>query len=96
LRVTGFPDFINESEKLVNYNYFVLNKNSVNKGLAYEFLNYVFSEEGEKAYINHFKYYVPARISVYSELKDDKIHDDFHIKLKNFYNSEATYSSFNK
>lgn len=96
LRVTNFPDFINESEILVNYNYFVLNKNSLNKALAYEFLNYLFSEEGEKAYISHFKYYLPARISAYSELKDNKIHDDFHVKLKDFYNTEAIYSSFNK
>jgi maltose-binding protein MalE len=45
LRVTTFPDFINNSEKLVNYNYFVLNKDSKNKGIAYDFLKYVFSEK---------------------------------------------------
>ena len=96
LRVTNFPDFINNSDKLVNYNYFVLNKNSKNRDLAYEFLVYLFSEEGQKSYLEKFKYYLPARISVYSELKDNKIHDDFHIKLKNFYNNEALYYSFDK
>jgi len=96
LRVTNFPDFINESETLVNYNYFVLNKNSINKDLAYTFLSYLFSEDWEKSYIENLKHYIPARISVYSELKDNDIHDDFYIKLKHFYNSEAVYSSFNK
>jgi ABC-type glycerol-3-phosphate transport system substrate-binding protein len=96
LRATNFPDFINESDKLVNYNYFVLNKKSANKNISYAFLKYLFSEEGEKSYLSHFKYYLPARISVYSELKDNTINDSFYIKLKNFYNSEAIYSSFNK
>jgi len=96
LMVTNFPDFINETEKLVNYNYFVLNKDSQNKQPAYEFMKYIFSEEWEKAYLNHFKYYIPARISVYSDVKDRKISDSFNIKLKDFYNSEAIYSSFDK
>jgi len=45
LRAINFPDFINDSDKLVNYNYFVLNKNSQNKDAANKFLKYVFSEE---------------------------------------------------
>ncbi len=96
LRVTSFPDFINDSEKLVNYNYFVMSKYSNNKELAYDFLKYLFSEEWQKAYITAFKYYIPARISVYADLKDTNINDDFYIKISNFYNSEAIYSSFNK
>ncbi len=96
LRVVNFPDFINESNKLVNYNYFVLNKNSQNKEMAYEILKYMFSEAWEKAYLKNFKYYLPARVSVYADLKNREIHDKFYIKLKDFYNSEAIYSSFNK
>jgi ABC-type glycerol-3-phosphate transport system substrate-binding protein len=96
LWVVNFPEFINEWNTLVNYNYFVLNKDSQNKEVAYDFLKYLFSEEWEKAYLKHFKNYIPARLSVYSELKDRKINDNFNVKLKNFYNSEANYSSFDK
>lgn len=96
LGVVNFPEFINGGDTLVNYNYFVLNKNSKNKEIAYDFLKYIYSEEWEKAYLSHLKYYLPARLSVYSELKDRKINDNFNVKLKNFYNSEATYSSFDK
>lgn len=96
LRATNFPDFFNESEKLANYNYFVINKNSKNMQIANEFLKYLFSEEWQLNYLEKFKYYIPARVSVYSDLKDLKIHDDYHIKLNNFYNLEATYSSFDK
>ncbi len=96
LRVVNFPDFINESSKLVNYNYFVLNKNSENKQIATELLKYIFSEQWQKAYIDVFRHYLPARISLYSSIKDRLIHDDFHIKQKHFFNPEANYSSFDK
>ena len=96
LQVINFPDFINESNKLVNYNYFVLNKDSKNSDIAEKLLKYIYSEVGEKAYLSHFKYYLPARVSLYSDVKDRAILDNFYIKLKNFYNSEAIYSSFDK
>lgn len=96
LRVTNFPEFVNDSEKLVNYNYFVLNKNSENIDWAYSFLKFIFSEEWEKTYLKAYKHYLPARISLYSDLKDEIINDAFFIKKKHFYNSEAIYSSFDK
>jgi len=45
LGVVNFPEFINGGDTLVNYNYFVLNKNSKNKEIAYDFLKYIYSEE---------------------------------------------------
>ncbi len=96
LSVINFPDFVNDSEKLVNYNYFVLNKDSKNEQMAYSLLEYMFSEEGQKKYLNNFKYYLPSRISLYADIKDKNINDAFNVKLKNFFNSEASYSSFDK
>jgi len=96
IRAVIFPDFINESNRMVNYNYFVLNKDSKNNDMAYEILKYMFSEKGEKAYLNNFKYYLPARISLYADLKDREVNENFYVKLKDFYNSEAIYSSFDK
>jgi ABC-type glycerol-3-phosphate transport system substrate-binding protein len=64
--------------------------------MAYEFLKYLFSEKGEKAYLNIYKYYLPARISLYSDIKEREINDNFYVKLKDFFNSEANYASFDK
>ena len=96
LRATSFPDFINDSKFLVNYNYFVINKNTKNMDMALEFLKYLFSEKWEKKYLLHFKYYLPARLSIYEDIKDRDILEPYHIKLKNFYKTDAIYSSFDK
>ena len=96
LRAVNFPEFINDSKKMVNYNYFVLNKDSKNRELSYALLKYMFSEEWQLAYLNEHKYYLPWRISLYSEVKNIEINDSFYIKLKDFFNSEAEYSSFDK
>ena len=96
LRAVSFPEFINESKYLIDYNYFLLNKNTKNIEASYAFLSYIFSEFWEKKYLNHFKYLLPARTWLYDELKDDFINDNFFVKRKNFYNSTIEYSSFDK
>jgi len=97
LRVSNFPTFINDSNTLVNYNYFVVNKNSNNQDMAYTLLKYIFSEEWEKKYLKHFNYYIPARWNLREELSDRVIIDSLKfVKLKDFYDSSANYSSFDK
>jgi ABC-type glycerol-3-phosphate transport system substrate-binding protein len=96
LRATFFPEFINDSQYLVNYNYFVINKNSINQEMSNKLLTYIFSEEWEKELIKDLKYFLPARLSLYDELKDQTIHENFYIKLKHFYNPNVIYSSFDK
>jgi len=96
LRAVNFPEFINESDNLVNYNYFVLNKDSKNQEMAYNLLKYIYSENWEKSYLNNFKHYLPARISLYADLKNREVNEAFYVKLQDFYNPEAEYSSFDK
>ncbi len=96
LWVIPFPDFIDNSDKLVNYNFFVVSKNSKNKELAYLIMDYLFSENWEKSLLKNIKYYIPARISLYSDFKDNRILNNFNVKLKNFYSTEANYYSFDK
>jgi spermidine/putrescine-binding protein len=80
----------------VNYNYFVINKNTKNFDVAQAFLLNLTNESTQKSYIKAFPYYFPSQITLESDVLDEKISPDYNISLKDFFRDDMTYSSFNK
>jgi len=97
LRASPFPQS-NASDWtiLINYNYFVMNKNSNYTELWKELIKYFSSESWEKEFLKQFPYYLPAHLSLLSRKLDEKIHPGFWVKLWNFYNDNAQLVSFDK
>lgn len=97
LLASPFPHYFSWDWKtLVNYNYFVINKDSTNQELANSFLWYLSSDVGALEYFKNFKYYLPALLSLESDQLKEKISDDYNIILENFISSDHELSSFDK
>ena len=99
LRAVSFPHSYNwDGSSLVNYNYFVMNKDlsKWTQSIALSLLSYMASEKWSKKYLKHYRYYLPARISLEKELEDKPISNYFkNIVLADFY-SDSELSSFQK
>lgn len=98
LFATVFPqESLNSWVALINYNYFVINKDSSNMRLANAFMSYISSQEWIKSYLNSFPYYLPAN-TIFKEDNDSRqIHSNFsNISIWDFYNDSLTYTSFDK
>ncbi len=97
LLATPFPLYYpGEWKILVNYNYFVINKDSENKELANNVLEYLSTDIWANDYLKQYPYYIPALLSLESDKLDSKIHDSFNVVLSDFVNSEYELSSFDK
>ncbi len=95
LLATPFPQYASEEKtSLLNYNYFVVNKDSENATLTNDLLTYMVSEDGVKSYLKVFPYYLPALAQVEDDILEKKIDPEFNIVYKDFINREATLSSF--
>jgi ABC-type glycerol-3-phosphate transport system substrate-binding protein len=96
LLAAPFPHYsLTDGKTLVNYNYFVINKNTKNYAFSEKFLTYLASESWAKKYLSVYPYYLPAMINLEAELFSQKIHPSFNIVLKDFY-SDTTFWTFNK
>ena len=92
-----FPNyFLSQGKTLVNYNYFVANKNSQALPLADTFLKYLASEQGQRKYLDLYPYYLPAQISLESEKLSEKLDPAYSIILKDFVRDDTVKSSFDK
>jgi hypothetical protein len=81
---------------LANYNYFVINKDSEQVAVANSLISYMNTDEWSRKYLEKFRYYLPARISLEEELRDTQISSLYkNIVLWDFYSNEAL-SSFDK
>lgn len=99
LRASPFPHYFSwEWKTLVNYNYFVINKDTINYDLSSTFLSYLLSESWALKYLNTFTYYLPALQWLESDKLEEKIHKDYRVVLKNFIdlNNDYILSSFDK
>ena len=97
LLATPFPHYHSwEWSTLVNYDYFVINKDSIYQNLANDFLAYIASDLWAENFLEQYKYFLPALLSLESDKLEEKIHPNFNIILNDFYNSEYELSSFNK
>ncbi len=97
LYVQPFPwyfDWIGKS--FVKFNYFVVNKDSKNISVDMDFMKYIASDSWASKYLKLFTYYLPAKISLEQDFLDSKILDWYHIKLKDFINSNLQQSIFDK
>jgi ABC-type glycerol-3-phosphate transport system substrate-binding protein len=92
-----FPWYFDGSWKsLVNYNYFVINKDTKNENAAVSFLQYLNSDKGSLAYFKKFPYYLPARVSLEEDVLDMPIKDWYNVKLEDFNNQDLEKASFDK
>lgn len=97
LQAAPFPHYFSTWWKtLLNYNYFVINKDSQNIDLANTFISYLNSDSWANAYLMSFPYYLPALLSLESEKFEQKIDPDFNVILKDFYNESKELSSFDR
>lgn len=97
LRGSFFPQMTNTNTlSLVNYNYFVINKNTAKQNLALSLMNYFSSEKGQTDYHKAFPYYIPAMPNVSRSVEDDDIKEWYSLKIKDFQNPNSELSSFNK
>ena len=97
LEAAPFPHYFSWNWKtLVNYDYFVINKDTKNLDLSNAFMLYLSSDNWAENFLKWFKYYLPALLSLESDKLDEKISDNFNIVLKDFYNNDYELSSFDK
>lgn len=97
LRATYFPMYMENSWKLlINYNYFVISKESKNINVAYDFISYLNSIEWQKSYLKNNKFYLPANLSLVEERLEEPLFDWYSIKYRDFYNSSLELTSFSK
>ncbi len=97
LLASAFPHYFSGAGKtLVNYDYFVINKDTRQQKMAEDFLLYLSSNIWAQNYLESFAYYLPALLSLESDMLDSKIHPNYYVSLKDFYSTEHELSSFNK
>ncbi|MBW7954824.1 carbohydrate ABC transporter substrate-binding protein [Candidatus Gracilibacteria bacterium] len=97
LRASTFPTLKeNSGNILVNYNTFVINKNTTNYQTAQDLMKYFSSVEGQKKYLEIFNYYMPTQLSLISDRLEENIKDGYNIKYKDFYNPSLQLTTFNK
>lgn len=96
LFATPFPGYSGKELKtMIDYNYFILNKDSPNKAISNALLTYMASPEGQSAYIEKFPYYLPADSNLEQSYLERKILWDYNIIYKNFIPDISTHVSFN-
>lgn len=94
-----FPHYFSSKWKtLVRYNYFVVNKNTKDETLAFDFLKYLSEEKWAKEFLNSFTYFLPALVSLEKEKLGEKINSSYNIVLGDFYKEwdDSLFSSFDK
>lgn len=97
LLAADFPHYFSwEWKTLLNYNYFVINKDTTNYDLATSFLSYLSSDTWANEYFKNFPYYLPAMLSLESDLLQTKVDPDYNIVLWDFINDDYLLSSFDK
>ena len=81
----------------VNYNYYVINIDWKNINASKNLLAYFASEKWAKKYFSDYnKYLLPARSGIMSEIKDNKINDNFNIVFGDVTNEKYELKSFDK
>jgi len=99
LFATPFPSYAGKEKlQLIDYNYFVIHKDTDVYDLAGDFMAYLASDEWQAQFHEVFPYYLPAHLWVESGLLEKKILPDYNIVYKNFIDSSTqikTYQAWN-
>ncbi len=80
-----FPRFTwSEPSIAINYNYFVVNKDTIHDTLAFDMMKFMASEEWQEDFIEKFPYYLSPELKVEESMLEKKIHPGYNIVYKNF------------
>ena len=97
LAAAPFPNEWEKSWKaLVNYNYFVINKDTNKLDVANLFMQYLFSNDWIKTFLEAYPYYLPGVSEFDKWNEDQKIHKNYNIRIADFYNDALEYTTFDK
>ena len=97
LLASPFPHYYSwEWKTLLNYDYFVINKDTLEKDLANDFISYLATDIWALDYLDNFSYQLPALLSLESDKLEEKIHNNYNVILNDFYSSDYALSSFDK
>jgi len=96
LYASTLPRYVwSDKKQVIDYNYFVLNKDSSSPTFSLDFLKYLSSSNGQLAFSDTFPYYLPAHIWVETEKLEKKIYPNYNIVYKNFISDDTELVSFN-
>jgi len=96
LFATPFPAYDGKDKNTaIEYNYFAMNKESVNIPFARDFLSYLSSTVGQQQYIDSYPYYLSPETSILIEQQEKKILPAYNIVYKNFLEEGSELVSFN-
>ena len=94
--VTPFPfSEWKDNAVAIDYDYFVIQRNTWNPDLAEDFLSYLASERGQRKFIEHFPHNIPARSWFAIEIEEQRVHPGFNVIYKNFISDQNELISFN-
>lgn len=97
LRASSFPSYTDKVWKvMVNYNYFVINKNTKDMPLSVELLKYFATSQWQKAYLDRFSFYLPSNLTLTKSRLDQNVMTWYYVKYKDFYNPNLELTTFNK
>lgn len=96
LYASPLPAYVwSDKKQFIDYNYFVLNKDSASPTFSQDFLQYLSTKKGQSAFSDTFPYYLPAHVWVETEKLEKKIYPDYNIVYKNFISQDTELLSFN-
>jgi ABC-type glycerol-3-phosphate transport system substrate-binding protein len=78
----------------VKYNYLAINALSEKQEAASELLRLMLTESAQKTYLQKFPHYLPALLSLESDMMEQKINPDYNIVYKDFFDANAIPVSF--
>ena len=91
-----FPHYAGKEQNIaIDYNYFSINKDTIELDMALNFLSFMASSAGQQAYVDTFPYYLSPEISVETNMLEKKILPAYNIVYKNFLHDEANLVSYN-
>jgi len=97
LQASYFPHYFSWGWKtLVNYNTFVINKDTKNLEISNNFISYLSTDSWASSYLRKHPYMMPALLSLDSTMMEQKIDPGYNIILSDFYNDSEELSSFDK
>lgn len=99
LFASPFPHYFSSKWKtLVRYSYFVVNKDTKDETLAFDFLKYLSTEKWAKNFLDKFPYLLPAQVTIEQDKLAERIHSSYNVVLWDFYKEwdDTLFSSFDK
>lgn len=96
LFATPFPKYVwSERRVSIDYNYFVINKDTPLMDMSQDFLQYLASQEWQQLYSDTFPYYLSPDVAIAWEMTEKKILPWYNIVYKNFVSEMDELVSYN-